>query len=57
VQSYENALALFDAIVGRNQDGGLGANELLEKGGLLDKMGRYERRLPPLPKATASATK
>ena len=42
LQSYEKALTLLDAVAGQNQDGGLGANELLEKGRLLDKMGRYE---------------
>ena len=41
IQSYEKALALLDEIAGQNRDGGLGANELLEKGRLLDKMGRY----------------
>jgi tetratricopeptide (TPR) repeat protein len=42
IQSYEKALALLDAIAGQNREVGLGANELLEKGRLLDKMGRYE---------------
>jgi len=41
MQSYEQALALLDTIAGQNRDGGLGANELLEKGRLLDKMGRF----------------
>src|SRR5208282_3544019 len=41
IQSYEKALDLLDTIAGQNRDGGLGANELLEKGRLLDKMGRY----------------
>ena len=39
--SYSQALALLDAMA--PQDGaGLGANELLEKGRLLDRIGRYE---------------
>jgi tetratricopeptide (TPR) repeat protein len=41
IQSYEKALDLLDTIAAQNPDGGLGANELLEKGRLLDKMGRY----------------
>ena len=45
-RSYAQALAVLDGIAGREREegreGGLGANELLEKGRLLDKMGRYE---------------
>jgi tetratricopeptide (TPR) repeat protein len=41
-RSYEKALALLAAIAAQNRDGGLGPNELLEKGRLLDRMGRYE---------------
>ena len=42
-RAYGQALAVLDAIAGQKGDGaGLGANELLEKGRLLDKMGRYE---------------
>jgi Tfp pilus assembly protein PilF len=44
-RSYEEALAVLDGIAERERaagrDGGLGANELLEKGRLLDKMGRH----------------
>jgi|SRR5579862_2695740 len=40
-QSYSQALATLDALA--PQDGaGLGANELLEKGRLLDRIGRYD---------------
>lgn len=42
LESYEKALALLETIAGQNGGGGLGANELLEKGRLLDKMGRWE---------------
>jgi tetratricopeptide (TPR) repeat protein len=42
LQSYEKALELLDTIAQQNQDGGLGANELLEKGRLLDKMERWD---------------
>jgi len=41
IQCYEEALDLLETIAKQNRDGGLGANELLEKGRLLDKMGRY----------------
>ncbi|HJU15190.1 MAG TPA: sulfotransferase [Stellaceae bacterium] len=41
-RSYAQALAVLDSIAGRSREGGLGANELLEKGRLLDRMGRYE---------------
>ncbi|MGH7098490.1 MAG: sulfotransferase [Stellaceae bacterium] len=40
-RSYAEALAALDGIAARKEEGGLGANELLEKGRLLDKMGRY----------------
>jgi tetratricopeptide (TPR) repeat protein len=41
VRSYEKALGLLDAIAAQNRDDRLGPNELLEKGRLLDRMGRY----------------
>jgi tetratricopeptide (TPR) repeat protein len=42
-RAYGEALAVLDALAGQNGDGdGLGANELLEKGRLLDKMGRFD---------------
>jgi tetratricopeptide (TPR) repeat protein len=41
VRSYEKALNLLDAIAGQNSDDRLGPNELLEKGRLLDRLGRY----------------
>ena len=41
-RSYEKALDLLAAIAAQNREGGLGPNELLEKGRLLDRMGRYE---------------
>jgi len=41
IQCYEKALELLDTLAAQNRDGGLGANELLEKGRLLDKIGRY----------------
>jgi tetratricopeptide (TPR) repeat protein len=40
-RSYAQALAVLDGMAGDKGNGGLGANELLEKGRLLDKMGRY----------------
>jgi tetratricopeptide (TPR) repeat protein len=39
--AYSQALAILDATAAEGQ-GGLGANELLEKGRLLDRMGRYD---------------
>jgi Flp pilus assembly protein TadD len=39
-QHYDEAIAILDGMKGPN--GGLGANELSEKGRLLDKMGRYD---------------
>jgi len=39
-QEYDKALAILDSMKGPN--GGLGPNELLEKGRLLDKIGRYD---------------
>jgi Flp pilus assembly protein TadD len=39
---YAPALALLDAIAAQRQDGSLGPNELLEKGRLLDQMGRWD---------------
>jgi tetratricopeptide (TPR) repeat protein len=39
---YPEALHILDAAAAQNPSAGLGANELLEKGRLLDRMGRYE---------------
>jgi tetratricopeptide (TPR) repeat protein len=41
-RSYEQALQVLDLAATQNKDGGLGPNELLEKGRLLDRIGRYE---------------
>jgi tetratricopeptide (TPR) repeat protein len=41
-RSYAKALTVLDGIAAHNREEGLGANELLEKGRLLDKLGRYE---------------
>jgi hypothetical protein len=41
-KQYDEALAILDRIERESQGGGLGTNELLEKGRLLDKMGRYD---------------
>jgi tetratricopeptide (TPR) repeat protein len=41
-RSYSQALEVLDVAASKNPVGGLGANELLEKGRLLDRMGRYE---------------
>ena len=41
-RAYESALGVLDEIAAQRQDGGLGPNELLEKGRLLDQSGRYE---------------
>ena len=41
-RKYDEALAMLDAIAAASQGGKLGANELLEKGRLLDQMGRYD---------------
>ena len=38
----DEALAVLDAVAKQNPDGRLGPNELLEKGRLLDQMGRYD---------------
>ena len=40
--SYSQALAILDAMAPPESGAGLGANELLEKGRLLDRIGRYE---------------
>ncbi len=40
--AYSQALAILDAMAPAQDGAGLGANELLEKGRLLDRMGRYE---------------
>src|SRR5438132_292416 len=40
--SYSQALAILDAMAPPEGGAGLGANELLEKGRLLDRIGRYE---------------
>jgi tetratricopeptide (TPR) repeat protein len=41
IRSYEKALDLLDTIAAQNREDGLGPNELLEKGRLLDKIGRH----------------
>ncbi len=38
----DEALAVLDAVAAQNPEGKLGPNELLEKGRLLDTMGRYD---------------
>src|SRR6266567_3650736 len=40
--SYSQALAILDTMAPPEKGAGLGANELLEKGRLLDRIGRYE---------------
>jgi Tfp pilus assembly protein PilF len=40
-RSYEAALGVLDDIAAQRRDGLMGPNELLEKGRLLDQMGRY----------------
>src|SRR5260370_27136058 len=40
--SYSQALAILDTMAPPERGAGLGANELLEKGRLLDRIGRYE---------------
>jgi len=42
VREYDKALALLDRIAAQSRGGTLGPNELLEKGRLLDKMGRFD---------------
>ncbi len=42
MRRHEAALAVLDRIAALSRDGSLGANELLEKGRLLDQMGRYD---------------
>jgi tetratricopeptide (TPR) repeat protein len=41
-KDYDTALSILNDIEQRNPAEGLGTNELLEKGRLLDKMGRYD---------------
>ncbi|OYX69108.1 MAG: pilus assembly protein [Rhizobiales bacterium 32-66-11] len=41
-KDYDGALAILERIEQRSPGGGLGTNEMLEKGRLLDKMGRYD---------------
>lgn len=41
-QAYAQALAVLDAAAAQHGDGALDANELLEKGRLLDRLGRYD---------------
>jgi len=41
-RDYEPALEVLDTIAAQRRDGVLGPNELLEKGRLLDRMGRYD---------------
>lgn len=42
VKDYNAALAILDRLEAQNDSDGLGTNELLEKGRLLDKMGRFD---------------
>ena len=42
MRRYDEAVALLDSIASRVEGGRLGANELLEKGRLLDQMGRHD---------------
>lgn len=42
VKDYDTALSLLDQLEQRDQGMGLGTHELLEKGRLLDKIGRYD---------------
>jgi tetratricopeptide (TPR) repeat protein len=42
MKQYDQALALLDTLAGQSSEGRLGPNELLEKGRLLDQMGRYD---------------
>jgi len=41
-KDYDAALTILDRLEAQNHSDGLGANELLEKGRLLDKMGRFD---------------
>ena len=41
-KDYDAALAILEQLELQSQGGGLGTNELLEKGRLLDKMGRFD---------------
>jgi tetratricopeptide (TPR) repeat protein len=41
-RDYSRALAVLDSLAAKSGESGLGANELLEKGRLLDQMGRYD---------------
>jgi tetratricopeptide (TPR) repeat protein len=41
-KDYDAALAILDRLEGQSHSDGLGTNELLEKGRLLDKMGRFD---------------
>jgi tetratricopeptide (TPR) repeat protein len=41
-RDYRRALAVLDRVAEKSGTDGLGANELLEKGRLLDQMGRYD---------------
>lgn len=42
MKRYDQALEVLDAMASLSSDGRLGANELAEKGRLLDQMGRYD---------------
>jgi tetratricopeptide (TPR) repeat protein len=42
LKRYDEALGVLDALAGISQEGQLGPNELVEKGRLLDQMGRYD---------------
>jgi tetratricopeptide (TPR) repeat protein len=41
-KQYDDAIAVLDQMAEKTPDGRLGANELAEKGRLLDQMGRYD---------------
>ncbi len=42
MRRHEDALAVLDRVAALSHDGSLGPNELLEKGRLLDQMGRFD---------------
>ena len=42
MRDYDRAFAVLDGMAALSGDGGLGPNELLEKGRLLDQIGRYD---------------
>ena len=42
MKRYDDAVAMLDSMAAQHNEGKLGPNELLEKGRLLDQMGRYD---------------